>query len=471
MRFPLARLARPLTTDQRANIRRYVRGLLGWNETLEQWPRRVPVVDAAPFVALYAGGKLKGCVGASDGPPSERLARAFVLASADLRFGGTTGDERASMAAQVVFLQHVRRIEADDVERELEVGTDGIALVDARDQAIVLLPSVARDGRLDTEGFLRAMADKSGLPRGEWARAGVFLFRTEEVAVRRENLRSPAKGSPLDLAAAHLATLVARSGAITFSIDPRTGAASSAGEMHHGRVAVAVRALEEHGGHAAAVARAKTRLARDVRAALRGKRVAAWPERPDVVAGTLALVAACGVDVQRDLQAWAEAHPEIASNPWHAGQVVAALARSAPPPLWEACVRDLDVRAWAPWTAIAAHARGDASVLARCASTIEQSIRPAPPHAGGCERTTAPSRTVPETALTALAVEALSPLGAARVARRRACDFLRRQQITGDPPASLLPDVSVGAFRGSPVLELLRADITGHALLALRRES
>jgi hypothetical protein len=77
---------------------------------------------------------------------------------------------------------------------------------------------------------------------------------------------------------------------------------------------------------------------------------------------------------------------------------------------------------------------------------------------------------VPETALTALVVEALSPLGAARGARRRACEFLRRQQITGDPHASLVPDVSVGAFRGSPVLDLLRADITGHALLALRRE-
>jgi AMMECR1 domain-containing protein len=470
MRFPLATLARPLTTDQRAAIRRYVRGLLRWNETLERWPRRVPIVDAAPFVALYAGGRLRGCVGASDGPPAERLARAFVLASGDLRFGGATSSERAGMAAQVVFLRHVRRIEADAVERELEVGTDGIALVDARDQAIVLLPSVARDGRLDTEGFVRAMADKSGLPRAEWPRAGVFLFRTEEVAVRSEPSRTRTRGSPLDLAAAHLATLVARSGAITFSIDPRTGAASSAGEMHHGRVAVALRALEEHGGHAAAVARARTRLACDVRAALRGKPVAAWPERPDVVAGTLAFVASCNIDVHRDLRAWAEAHPAIASNPWHAAQVVAALAHSAPSALWDACLRDLDARPWAPWTAIAAHARGDRSVLARCASIIEESIRSAPPHAGGCERTTAPSRTVPETALTALVVEALSPLGAARVARRRACEFLRRQQITGDPHASLVPDVSVGAFRGSPVLDLLRADITGHALLALRRE-
>jgi hypothetical protein len=240
--------------------------------------------------------------------------------------------------------------------------------------------------------------------------------------------------------------------------------------MHHGRAAVAIRALEEHGGHAVAVARAKERLARDVRAALSGKKVEAWPARPDVVAGTLALVAACGVDVRRDLRGWTEAHPEIASSPWHAPQVVASLAGEAPAPLWDACVRDLDVRPWAPWTAIAAHARGDTRILARCAGVIEESIRRSPPHTGGCDRTSAPSRNVPETALTALAVEALAPLAAARSARRRACDFLRRQQITGDAPASLLPDVGLGAFRGSPVLDLLRADITGHALLALRRE-
>jgi AMMECR1 domain-containing protein len=466
LRFPLVTLKAALTARQHAAVRAYVRGLLRWNATLDAWPRATPVPDATPFVALYVGGSLRGCYGADEGPPAERLARAFVLAAGDARFGGSRREERARAAAQVVYLRGARRVEAERVERELEVGREGIALVDAQAHAIVLLPSVARDGRLDVDGFVRTMAEKAKLPRAQWGGAGVFLFRTDEVPVRRDEARTRAgrKRHALDAAAAHLASLVDARGDVTFAIDPRTGKRAARGEMHHGRVAVALRALGEHGGHARAAARARERLAREVRAALGGARVTGWPDRPDVVAGTLALVAMGGVDVRRDLRAWAHAHPELARNPWHAAQTVAALGRDAPLPLWEACARDLDVHPWSPWTAIAARARGDEGVLARCVPALVDSIRRESPHVGGCG-----VRAVPETALTAVTVEALAPaesVASARAAVRRGRAFLGAWQIPDDVPAALVREAA-GAFPASPVVESLRVDVTGHAMLAL----
>lgn len=467
MRFPLRPLRKPLTPRERSEARRYVRGLLRWQATLRAWPRPGKgLPDATPFVSLYARGALRGCYGAEEGPGSERLARAFVLASADARFGGATREERRDAMAQVSYLRDVRRVDADGVERELEVGVEGIALVDAHGRAIVLLPSVAREGRLDVDGFVKTLAVKANVPRAQWAGAGVFLFRTEEVPVRVDGEASHEDTpDPLDAAAAHLAGLVDASGDVAFSLHPRTGARGARGEMHHGRVAVAIRALAEHGGHARAVARARVRLLRDVTAAMRGDRVDGWPERADVVAGSLALVSMAGVDVGRDLRAWVEARPELASSPWHAAQAVAAIGKEAPSTLWQACVKDLDVRPWAPWTAIAARARGDEAVLARCASALEASIRAAPPHRGGCS-----ARPVPEVALTAVTVEALAPLAAARAGVRRARAFLRAWQVPSEPPAPLVCEAA-GAFLASPILESLRVDITGHAMLALRLRS
>jgi hypothetical protein len=186
-----------------------------------------------------------------------------------------------------------------------------------------------------------------------------------------------------------------------------------------------------------------------------------------MIAGTLALSAMARADLRAELSAFAGAHAaDVASSAWHAAQVVAALGEVAPRSLWEACVRDLDVRPWAPWTALAARARGDRAVLARALSTVAASIRDAAPHVGGCD-----SRPVPETALTALCVEALAPEPRARAAVRRARAFLRARQMTIESmSAAILPDVALGGFAASPVAEMLRVDITAHAALALREK-
>jgi hypothetical protein len=88
-----------------------------------------------------------------------------------------------------------------------------------------------------------------------------------------------------------------------------------------------------------------------------------------------------------------------------------------------------------------------------------------PPHVGGVGRAE-----VPETALTAIVVEALrestSPEARRAVARGRA--FLRRQKFGPDTPGWLDPTMARGAFAASPIASILRCDISGHALLALR---
>jgi hypothetical protein len=64
-------------------------------------------------------------------------------------------------------------------------------------------------------------------------------------------------------------------------------------------------------------------------------------------------------------------------------------------------------------------------------------------------------------------IEALAPLAGAREAVRRARAFVRAWQIPEDRPASLVAREAAGAFVASPVVEALRVDITGHAMLAL----
>ncbi len=76
---------------------------------------------------------------------------------------------------------------------------------------------------------------------------------------------------------------------------------------------------------------------------------------------------------------------------------------------------------------------------------------------------------VPEVALTALSIEALVRSGSAtRAAVARGRDFLRSLQLVGHRLYGALdPALARGAFPTSPIADVLRGDVTGHALLAL----
>ena len=234
--------------------------------------------------------------------------------------------------------------------------------------------------------------------------------------------------------------------------------------MHHGRAAVVVQALATHGGRSALVARARGRLERDVRAALSGAPVQGWSDDPELVAGTMALAILAGVPIDRDLVEFIGAR-RAPRTPWHAAQVVAALGVHAPAEVWACCVADLDRRPFAPWTLLAADARGDRGVRGRVARAVASALRSEAPHRGAVCLASGP-----ETAVTALAVEALSrhevAWAGAAVVRGRA--FLQRMQLVDRRlTAALDPALSYGAFSATPSADVLRCDISAHALLAL----
>ena len=446
--LPYRALRRPLTAAQRGRLARHLSRLVAWQRTLGAWPRLEAAPDATPFVSLYARGRLVGCFGSDEGGPAERIGRAFLRAIADPRHGALSPSERGELTAQVSYVIAVERARAP-VADKLEVGTHGVATPSA-----ILLPDVARENGWDAPQLLAALARKQGASLDD-----VWLFRTERVGSARSSDRDPRT-----LAVAWLERLVDDDGAITFAIDPRRRTREPSGVMCHGRAAVVVQALAAASSQRGIVRRAQRRLLADIRGALAGRAVDGWPNEPAAVVGTVALACRAGLPLGPELRRLVDATPDLATNPWHAAQAVAVLGGAAPDSLWRACVRDTGRRPFAPWTLLAARARKDAATEERLTRALADRMRAAPPHQGGADV----SR-VPEIALTALAVEALLPSRdrRARAAAARGQAFVRRWQLSSDRiPPWHDHDLAHGAFPGSPVSDVLRGDISAHAVLA-----
>jgi AMMECR1 domain-containing protein len=457
-------LRHALSAEERRAIKADLEALLVWQTDLAVWRKPKSSVDAQPYVALYGKGKLHGCFGADGGPPNERFARAFLNALEDKRFGLIPREVRPYLTAEVSYVRRVKEVDLRRLEASFELGRHGLGVSRPQGMAVILLPNVARDNGFRARGMLEALVKKARLadPLAE----RFFSFETERI-VARLGKRQPKRETAQDAAARWLARLVESDGSVLFGIEARTGAALRSGEMHHARVAAAIQALDAHGGYASKVGLARRKLARDAEEALAGARVEGWPEQPARVAGTLAHLVRAGVDVKNALLAMA-ASRELVQVPWHAAQVATALENEAPQALLDACVADLAAHPWAPWTVLALARRpypGDA--LSRSVDALVASLRKDAPHRGGVSRSG-----VPETALTALTVEALRSVrvtGPVRAAIGRGEAFIRSWQV--DPegaPAAFDLEASSGAFLGSPISSGLRADVTGHALLALR---
>jgi len=464
--FPLQALSRPLAPPERESLHSALEGLLLWQRDLRKWPEIAAVPDATPIVSLYAKGALCGCAGVSDGTPQERLARAFVQALGDGRFGGLDRETRHELRAQVSYVKAVTPVEPRRAAQMLEVGSHGIAVA-SRGRPVTLLPDVARDHSLDAEGMLATLERKGNNTRAEWPADGLYLFETDSV-LARPDADPDLISDPIEAAAAWLARRVDAEGRVTFGMNARTGEQHQLSPMFHGRCAILVRALLSQRNARGAAVRARRHLQTELMRALAGQTVEQWPEDPSLVAGTLALGALAGIELSDALQAYAR-RPEILSVPWHAAQVVAALGKHAPSELWAACQRNLEAEPWAPWTALAAHARDDAETLARATAALIASIPEHGPHVGGVG-----PGTVPELARTAATVEALMLVDSAeaRAACSRARAFLLRHQLNGARYAPTRDPASVhGAFPQTPVHDYLQIDVTGHALLALSATS
>jgi AMMECR1 domain-containing protein len=466
VKIPWRTLGSRLSKRQRQSVAAGLRGLLSWQRDLCAWVAPASVPDATPFVALYAHGRLRGCFGSDEGPPGERLARAFLRALMDVRFGGIGSADRASLVAEVSYVTSVRPRSFDRLMTDLETGTHGVGLLSERGAPVVLLPSVARDGGLTSAQLLDALARKAGLADAQQLRrVETFLFETDVVVCRTGGARAGARDAR-DLAAKWLSEIVSAEGEVLFAIDGRTGMSQRFGPMHHGRSAAVLQALRRHGGYPHEVARGLRRLEHAIREGLAGRAPPGWPSDPVRVGGTVALALLAGANVEAELAQLACEHADLARVPWHAAQVVAALGHKAPAPLWQACVASLEHEPWAPWTVLAARARADRAVIERAEPVLVGSVRQSSPHVGGVAAHA--TTHVPEIAITALTAEALavSPDRAARAAVRRARAFLERWQITERGPACAAT-AAFGAFPASPVSMLLRGDMTGHALGAL----
>jgi AMMECR1 len=465
MRFPFRALVRPLDARVRSRVEAQMRVLLAWQRSLRRWPgvaRGLP--DATPFVSVYAAGRLLGCFGCDEGDASERLSRAFLLALHDPRFGSVS-DARDSLAVEVAYPVAPKRVPLSRAKAVLEPGHHGLACARANGPPVLLLPSVARHGGLDADAMLELLAKKLGIAKSALANGALYVCETDS-AVARSAIRGADRRElgAEEAAARWLAARVDRDGNVEFGFDPLGRGHDARGLFHQGRAAVLIRALDEHGGHSATVARARRRLVREIERGLAGRGVRGFPEHPAEIAGTLALASLAGVDVRRPLERFAK-RSALRAVPWHAAQVVYALGRAAPPELWSACVSDLAARPWAPWTALAARSVGDARTLQRAERALIESIRPTAPFSGGAN-----VRPIPELALTAVVVEALeeSRSASARRARAKAVEFLKTWQVRHQPiSAAFEPASATGGFPLSPVIPYLRSDVTAHALRAL----
>ncbi len=446
-------LGRPLRPRERERLRAYLRRALAWQRRLRGFPAPMSVApDATPYVSIYASGALRGCYGTQEGAAGERVARAVLLALHDRRYGGIAPAERAHLDAEIAYVTGARPARADEAEARLEPGVQGVALAEGG-AATLLLPSVAREHGHDARATLDLLARKAGYEGGLGGEGLVWIVDVEAVSTHGAVARDARVA-----ARRWLESLVAVDGALAFERVPGSGARVASGLMRHGRIAVAVEALAALRSPKAG--RARDWLAREIARGLRRPSdVLGWPERADMTLGTLALAARAGVAVPL-AEAAAAADPATVS-PWHAAQVAATLGTKTPTALWERCVADLEARPFAPYLTMAARRRGDARVLERTAGALEAALSAEAPFAGGAHVTP-----VPETALTAVAVEALAglPTREARRAVVRGRAFLAARQVL-DVPAAMHPS-ALGAFRASPVAPILRCDVTAHAALA-----
>jgi AMMECR1 domain-containing protein len=460
--FPLRPLSEPVAELAAQQLGGALRGLLRWQRTLEDWPRVEAAPDATPIVSLYCRGALVGCMGVAEGSPRERVLRAFLLALADSRFGGIDTTQREHLVVQVSYPIEPTPLVLDRANDEITLGRDGLALV-LGERPVVLLPDVARDQSLDVEGLLRALEQKAGAERHGWPQGTLFRFRTERVLARSDAEPEGPIDDPVRAARHWLESRVQPDGRVHFGRNPLCDEDEAKGPFLFGRAAVALQALQAAHGDTHLTAVAKRWLQKEADAALSQHPSSDWPQDPAERAATLALLVRAGALTREALVPLAAAS-ELHAQSWYGAEVVAALGPLAPDALYRSCVADLEREPWAPWTALAAHARQDRSVFDRVCATLCERVKRAGPYPGGV------GSNLPEVALTALTGEVLAHGASAEVLRVRelVLGFLRQYQLDGSESGAFLsPSAVRGAFPLSPVHPFLRSDVTAHALLAL----
>jgi AmmeMemoRadiSam system protein A len=120
----------------------------------------------ASFVTLTNEGRLRGCIGHTQGqdPLAEDVARNAASASRDFRFAPVNSDELADIRLEVTILTPFSQVSYDDFDdllAKLRPGVDGVMLSRGPKRAL-LLPQVWRR-LLDPTQFIEAIARKAGI--------------------------------------------------------------------------------------------------------------------------------------------------------------------------------------------------------------------------------------------------------------------------------------------------------------------
>ncbi|MFQ5922041.1 MAG: AmmeMemoRadiSam system protein A, partial [Anaerolineales bacterium] len=175
-----------LTTDQQSMLlnlaREAVATYIHSGEVPEE-PLTGPEFErlSAVFVTLRLGGELRGCIGQvrADTPLFQAVReKAIAAATGDPRFPSLLEQELSELSYEISILSPLDRIAS---EREVEVGTHGVA-VRRGNQRAVLLPKVAADRDWVRETLLENLFVKAGLPADGWKDpAGLYRFTTIEI--------------------------------------------------------------------------------------------------------------------------------------------------------------------------------------------------------------------------------------------------------------------------------------------------
>ena len=125
------------------------------------------------FVTLHADGRLRGCVGQTQGAGSlgELVVRAAIGAALhDSRFSPVTLDEMEILEIEISILSEFVAVEPDSIV----VGMHGLLVVQGKHRGL-LLPQVAALRRWPSRRFLEETCVKAGLGCDGWKNASTIV--------------------------------------------------------------------------------------------------------------------------------------------------------------------------------------------------------------------------------------------------------------------------------------------------------
>ncbi|MDP9146438.1 MAG: AmmeMemoRadiSam system protein A [Acidobacteriota bacterium] len=167
-----------LSEADRQNLLQLARRAITEAVSLRQLPENIPdhgifAERRSVFVTVHVRGKLRGCIGVTEGdePLGQAITRcAASAATHDTRFPPVRADELASLQIEISLLSGLAPIRLE----EIEIGRHGL-VISQSDRRGLLLPQVAPEHGLTREEFLAETCRKAGLPRDAWQLASTRI--------------------------------------------------------------------------------------------------------------------------------------------------------------------------------------------------------------------------------------------------------------------------------------------------------